>query len=738
MKKRLVLAACSFFLMSGTALADPISIGSAIISGLLSVGAAGILPAMSAGLLGSIVLGAGVLGAQFLAGAFFGPRAPKMDPGEFKSTFETGNSSEIRAIGRVRVGGLKAFGNTTDLDRWRVICHTKGPIAAVEEHYVGGREVTVDPDGMVTSPPWARKGGAWLYIKSKIGNGSETAWPDLKAAFPDLWTDSHRVRGIAQSLLRYISPGIEDEKFLKLYQGGEPPYERVQRSELIHDPRDASQNVENPATWKYSDNGILGATHILRSYPSLKSSDIDWAFTAQEATKADQIGAVVGGNEVRARAWGLWPSERERGDVMDQVLKSIGAEIIPTDNNKFAVRLIDDQRSPELTITARDIVDLQWKSGPDSVERPNVCRIKYYSPERNYEMAEIPLSKTPNEPGAQPLPWSRYQNEIDRVGEQYFDVELPFCPSSAQAQRIGRRLFALARADVGVVTTNFAGLAAWGKSFISLELPDLDETVTAAIGTPRINDGDGTVEIPFVVWPALSLWNVALDEAPPPDPIPDMQYEAVLDTPAKPSGYAQIQYSDGSYELRVLFSGVPEADSGEAVFRPYTSGEPDAWSAMGVSGPPTGLQCGYVAGNYSGRQVDFRARFFNPDDEGSYWSPTLSVASVAIENPALPAPILHVTRTDGGSGANIFAVNVTTVDVHARSVSWSATVNAAPVASGGGNSRPGQSFSGQFSVSSGSLSRNVVVTATAQNSAGMNSPVATYSYTIPGDGGGSG
>jgi len=736
MKKRLVLAACSFFLMSGTALADPISIGSAIISGLLSVGAAGILPAMSAGLLGSIVLGAGVVGAQFLAGAFFGPRAPKIDPGEFKSTFETGNSSEIRAIGRVRVGGLKAFGNTNNLDRWRVICHTKGPIAAVEEHYIGGREVTVDPGGMVTSPPWAKKGGAWIYIKNKVGSGNETAWTELKAAFPTLWTDDHRVRGIAQSLLQYISPGIEDEKFLKLYQGGEPSYERVQRSELIYDPRDPAQNVDIPATWKYSDNGILGATHILRSYPSLKSSDIDWVVTAQEATRAGQQTAAYGGFQHRARAWGLWPSERERGDVMDQVLKSIGAEIIQTDNTKFAVRLVDDQREPEMAITARDIIDLQWKSGPDSVERPNVCRIKYYSPERNYELAEIPLSKTPNAPGAEPLPWARYQDEIDRVGEQYFDVELPFCPSAAQAQRIGRRLFALLRADVGVVTTNFSGLAAWGKSVISLELPDLEETVTAAIGTPRVNDGDGTVEIPFVVWPELLPWDVNRDEAPPPDPIPDMQYEAVLPTPAQPADYAQVRYSDNSLELRVVYVGVPGATSAEVVYRFYTDGEPGQWFPMEITGPAEGLQCGYATGDLVGRHVDFRVRFFNSDDEGSYWSPTLTVNPVAIVTPVPAAPTLNVMRSGEGGTYN-FAISVSSPDVHVRSVSWIASVNGAVVAGGGGNSRPGQTFAGQFSASSGSMSRNVTVTATAQNSAGVNGPAATYSYTIPGDGGGS-
>src|SRR5690606_26102358 len=119
-----------------------------------------------------------------------------------------------------------------------------------------------------------------------------------------------------------ISPGIEDDKFLKLYQGGEPNYERVQRSEFIYDPRDITQQLDNPNSWKYSDNGVLGAAHILRTYPSLKSSDLDWEIIAQEADKAEAILPVFGGNQVRCRAWGIWPSERPRGEVMDQVLRS--------------------------------------------------------------------------------------------------------------------------------------------------------------------------------------------------------------------------------------------------------------------------------------------------------------------------------------------------------------------------------------------------------------------------------
>lgn len=732
MKKRLVLAVSSYLLMSGTALADPISIGSAVISGLMSIGAAGILPAMSAGMLGSLVLGAGAIGAQMLAGSMFGPKVPKLDPGEYKSTFETGNSSEIRAIGRVRLSGLKAFGNTTGYDRWRLICHVRGPVAAIEEHFIGGREVTIDSDGAVSSPPWARQGGSWLYIKSKRGDGTETAWTELRNAFPALWSTEHRVRGIAQTLIQYISPGINDEKFLKLYQGGEPLYERVQRSEYIYDPRDPSQSVDDEATWKYSDNGVLGVAHILRSYPSLKSSDIDWDVIAQEATKADQVVNVHGGTEPRARAWGVWPSEQPRGEVVEQALQSIGAEIISTENNKYAIRLIDDVRVPELIITAKDIVSLQWKSGPDSVERPNICRIKYYSPERNYEMSEIALSKKPDDPSSVSLAWSRDQTEINRVGEQYFDVELPFCPSAAQAQRIGRRLFALARADVGMVTTNMAGLAAWGHTTIKLELPELDEVITAAIGTPRVNDSDGIVEIPFISWPELAAWDVERDEAPPPERIPDMQYESELPTPALPSGLMQVRYPDGAYELRAAYNGVSGGTNAEAVIRTYSDGEPDPWQQMTAYGSGTGARYAYKSGDHSGKRADLRVRFFNDKDEGSYWSPFLSVDPVVIDNSRPEPPIITVSEDGGGDSSN-FKGRISVVSNELKVCSCRLEMNGSSM--GQGNTRPQQRFSRDVWLSGGMWGETYVFRAYAITSDGTESLAAIRSIYVPGEGG---
>lgn len=714
--RKLLLAGICLPAMVTYAAADPISIGSFVISSLLSVGAGGILPAVSAAVIGNAVIGAALIGASLLSSVL--GRAPKINPGDFKSTFETGDSSEIRAVGRVRVGGLKAFGNTkSGTDRYRLICHTRGKVSAVEAHYLGGREVTVESDGQVSSPPWVKVGGSYVYIKSKVGDGTETAWADLMAAFPDLWTSAHRVRGIAQSLIKFISPGITTEKFMKLFQSGPPDYERVQRSEPVYDPR-AGQSATNDATWAYRDSGPLCAAHILRSYPSLVVADFDYGGIAAEATQADTLVATKTGTEPRSRCWGMWTSETPRGDVMDQVLKSIGAEIVASDDNSFNIRLIDDARAPEITFTEKHLIDLQWRSGPESVERPNICRVKYYSPERNYEMTEIDLTG---------IAWARAQSEIDRVGEQIMDIDLPFCPSASQAQRIARRLFALARADAGMATFNFAGLAAWGKTVAAIPLPDLDIVETCAIGTPRVNDDAGTVEIPFVVWPDLEPWDPATMEAAAPDPIPEMQYESELDTPAAPSSASVVQYADGAYETRVRFAAVTGGTIAEAVYRTYTAGEPSAYTSMTEYSGAGSTRYAYAAANSSGKKLDAKCRFFNDDDEGSYYSPLLTVDPMAIDNSAPPEPTLTATATDPGGGGNWH------VEVSAKSLAMSAVkikiqraVSSAWFDLASGEVRPEVALTTSFDVASGAEPPSLSLRAYAYSSNGTESPAATY------------
>jgi len=724
-----VLAGCASWLaMTAHAHADPIFTPLTYLLFAGPLGAVFTPGIIYAGL--QIAAYGAVLGAQL---ALSQRQQPKIDPGELKNTFQEAETSEYNAIGRVRLGGLKAFGNTKDQFISRLIWHCKGPIDGVEEFFAGGRSITVDPGGAVSSPPWARSNGTYLTIQTKIGDGTETAWPQLITDFPTLWTSAHRCRGIFQSLARFRVPSIDSESsqklFQKLYQGGAPDIMVTARVGLVYDPRDPSQDVnddpQNPATWKWTDNGILCAAHIMRRYPDLRSTDFDWDFIAAEADKADALVPTLSGTEPRARCWGVWPSETQRGETMQQVLDSIGAEVVMSDTGLIRIHLIDDEPEPEITFTSKHITELNWKSGPEAVERPNVCRIKYYSPERGYDMGEINMSG---------IAWARVQDEIDRYGEKYFDVELPFCPSASQAQRIARRLFLQARADAGSIRTNMAGLAAWGVSYANVVDDDAEETMLCRFAPPRIDDEQGQVDIPYIVWPPALIsqpWNPATMEAPPPEPAPELQYETDIPTPAPPPEAAIVQYPDGTWETRIRIAGADDVDLAEGNYRYYPDETPTLWASMTEYAAGSSYYA-YAAVNTNGLKAEFRARFADGDEVG-YFSDPLIVDPMIVSNAAPPAPTLDVNaeHVDGSStwqfhvSATSFAMNVARITV---------TGGSADPVNIDQNARPGQTVTVDTEESQGSGDRTITFTARAYTTNGTASPPATFNYTIPGSG----
>lgn len=600
----LLAAAIQGFLLSSTAIA-------ATATGAIATVAA------------NLIVGAVVGGSLLLGGAR--PRGGAIKPSDAKSTFETGESSVIELVGRGRIGGLQAFGNTDGSTRARLVCRAVGPIDAFETFYLGGREVTVEANGDVSSPPWARPGGSWAKWQNKIGTGAETAWGDLMSLFPSLWTSAHRVRGIAQSLLLFYNPGLAEEKYLSLYQNGAPNSEAVMRGSRVYDPFDEACEFDDPLTWVWSDNAPIVAAHVLRRDPAFAATRFNWSRITLTAVKANASSATLTGTEKRSRLWGMWAWESERGQTMQQFLDSAGLEIRLDENGLIYFDLIDDDIEPEIDFSPLDIYDYSWQAGPEAVERPNICRVKYYSPERNYELADINLDG---------IAWAVVQDEVDRYGPKYFDVELPFCPSASQAQRIARRKFALARADRCRMITNMVGLAAWGLLYAEIEEPDLGDVMKVRMEPPRIDDENGQVEIPFVIWPTLSAWNPALDEAAAPEVIPELGYETNMLKPDPPQFAIQITYPSGGKELRVGYSLPAQAyDTVEANYRTYTGGLPNSWQSM----TEIGSFVAYTAGDFIGQPIDARVRVFNGDD-GSYFSNNAGLTVVANNTPCA-API---------------------------------------------------------------------------------------------------
>ena len=94
----------------------------------------------------------------------------------------------------------------------------------------------------------------------------------------------------------------------------------------------------------------------------------------------------------------------------------------------------------------------------------------------------------------------------------------------------------------------------------------------------------------------------------------------------------------------------------EAVLRQWTGDLPSTAVAMTETEVATSDWRATLDGDRRGQHVDFRARFFDADDEASYFSTALDVPDLEVDNSAPAAPvILSSGRTVDGGGAPVGA-----------------------------------------------------------------------------------
>lgn len=654
--RTVLLASTSLLAMTAHAYALE-AIGSLVISAFLSVGAGSLLATGSAAVIGLTAIQ--TIGSLALTAAnFIRAKPPSADPNTLKNTTKGAEGPGRYAFGRVMMEGKIAFGNTAKYDIHRLILHCFGPIDAVEEYFYDGRSVTVEDDGAVSSPPYVKPSGSNLYLRTKPGDGAETVWPQLKAAFPELVTDDFRAAGIGQTLLTFINPGTGSPRFPKLLTGGVKPVKILARVGHAFDPR------TNQTKW--TRNGVLWCAHWLARLPGWSSAMIDWTDIAVRANEADALVPVVGGTAPRCTLSGGWEGPLTT-DIVLEMLDSAGLEVREMAPGKYSLAWLEDDPATELVMPwsqaeegiASPYIDHDLSGGPEGAKRPNICTLEYFSPERMYEVAEADTSE---------IAWAKVEHDQNIYGDQELRVRLPFCDSVPQASRIARRMFYERRAESGLVKTTMAGLATWGKRVVTIEVPDLGNdneplSLKCRKGPVRTDQADGTCEIPVTVVPAeLQIpWAPATMEAKPPPVLPTFEPESDIPTPVAPVEYAQVEYPDTTREIRLRFTmpTYPAPEPGEtppgpinvaeASRRSYAGALPNAWASMTEyrAGSTTTWHA-WAEADWQGLDADFRARFFNTDEEGSNWSPYLETRPVAAPNntpTAAPALALRMVRT---------------------------------------------------------------------------------------------
>lgn len=706
--KLLFLAGASLLAMTAPALAVT-AIGSLVITALLSTGLGGLLPAVSAAAIGTAVLTGAAIAAN-IAFSFLG-RRPSANPNDIKQTRKGAEGPGTYAFGRVRIAGKIGFGNTKGYRIYRLVFHCFGPLDGVEEYAYDGREIILEPNGDVSSPPWGYIGGSRLNVKSQVGDGSETAWSDLTTDFSSQWTSDHKARGVAQSLLKATSPGTGNALFPRLFQGGIKELELLARVGEFYDPRATS------SAWTL--NGVLHVLHFWRQLPGMSDAVIDFDDIEAVADSAEANVDTLTGTAPRCRLSGGWEGPINY-DILQDMLDSAGLEIRLTDAGKYTLAFMEDDPDSEITFSSRHIIDRDYKAGDDGAKRPNMCRLKYFSPERQYEVAEIDLTDAP---------WAKVQAEIDAYGEQELPIDLVFCSDASQAQRIARRLFHMARADYGTIKTTFAGVAAWGLRTATIELPEIGTDGASVmkkcrLGPVRVYDEEGVCEIPFKVIPDIlqTPWVPETDEVAAPPTLEPFLYESDLPTPDAPVSAMMVTLPSAVKQLRVAYS-LP-ASSGatvvEAVYREVALA--GAFLSMTEYGDPEGDGVATANIDKTGDPCEFKVRIWN-GTEGSYFSDVLAATPANDSAVAPDDPTIEVTQV--GSSNNVMVKVTQSPSIQATYVNI--TGSGAP---GIVTLAPFQTY--EFGPISVAPSTTETWYATAYNSAAVASSTVSDGFTAPG------
>ena len=472
----------------------------------------------------TIAVAAAVAGSVAASAALMPDVPAARTPRQAKQHQSLEGGPRYRVRGRALLGGALVFVAARDNKLYRVAVYGQGEAVGIEEVYVNDRLVGLDAEGRVaTEPYYVDDTTSWGRVKFALGTDTQDVLPLTSAEFAARWPASATARGLVVAEARWESPGAQSSKHPKVYPVGYPVVGLVQLGAAIFDPRVAGASFDDRGTWIWSDNGVLNVLDHLTG----ARADGGWTHPiawfdlddiALEADRADAPVATRTGTEPRSRCWGVQDlgPDKPLVDTLSALLLSTGTTLAVTDRGLITIRLIDDAAAPTVDLAWRDLVSLDLTApGGAGEARPNKFSVGYYAPERRYEVAQADVS------GCR---WAQYDDEIAAVGEVASAIDLPYCPSPAQAGRIGRRIAALRRASRIEAAANLGGLAAMGHAEARIEVEPLGETIAAAIQSVRLEGlgAEAPVTLSLIELDALDAWTPALDEPEPPAEVADV------------------------------------------------------------------------------------------------------------------------------------------------------------------------------------------------------------------------
>jgi len=203
-------------------------------------------------------------GGLMIFSALTQPGAPK--PQLTETALKSPTPARVSGYGRNRMHPAYAlYTVANDGTAFDAYVFHDGQVDGIETYYLADKTVSVNGSGWVQLGEAKEYGGGNIIrVGATLGLPTESAFSYLVTELPDQWTTDHRGDGCVTGYARFGQ--VKGKDFQTVYPTGGPnqlPLSLVMRLQLVFDWRDETQDVDDPTTWRWSENAVLHLAHYL-------------------------------------------------------------------------------------------------------------------------------------------------------------------------------------------------------------------------------------------------------------------------------------------------------------------------------------------------------------------------------------------------------------------------------------------------------------------------------------------
>ncbi len=574
----------------------------------------------------ALVYGGLAAGATLLSRALAPkPSVPKPEDGSYNLKQAVPPLTIV--LGRVKKAGDYIFLEENGGNAYYITVHAGHRVQGFVRHYLHDEAVTLDGSGNVTSPAhFINKGVGVVTIKTRLGLNAETAYEDVMAAFPSIWSSAHRGDGLASVLM--IARTVDSKNYLKVYPNQMPEHSAVIDGMRLYDPRTGSTQMSY-------NLALMRLWHLTSPFGGKLSLDDmylpDWM---NAADVCDQLVTIRNGSQERRYHGGLWfradSDPIAVGRTLDQAAELV---VYERADGKIGVHA-GEYVEPVIIFTRDEITEFSLNANVDPATTVLAVRGRYTDPADLYNTNDAAIYGNPyiGEDTQRTL-------TVDNVAVQSHN-HIQRLQKLAYIRRNGKRVTFTAHYDVDY-DPSYA-------RFVRVQYaPKLADAVIEITEKPQVSLRKMTITLSGIMVPAnLYSFNAATEEGEPGNSI-------VIIPPAGaplPQGFnvviQQEVVSGGTTAAYALATWSHQSDAltYELEWERVSSstGPQSSISTAGVDQ----VRSGYLA---DGVQFKFRLRTW-ANGSSSDW--TDYELRTAIADPTPPDVVAGAAATGGSGTAN--------------------------------------------------------------------------------------